>query len=41
LAAGFDKDAAVQGVVKFGFGFIEIGTLTKGQEGNPKSDCFD
>ncbi len=38
LAAGFDKDATLyKELSNFGFGFIEIGTLTpKGQEGNPK-----
>ena len=42
LAAGFDKDAALyQELSNFGFGFIEIGTLTpKGQEGNPKKRLF-
>lgn len=42
LAAGFDKDAKLyQELSNFGFGFIEIGTLTpKGQEGNPKKGCF-
>lgn len=43
LAAGFDKDAKLyQELSNFGFGFIEIGTLTPvGQDGNPKKDCFD
>jgi dihydroorotate dehydrogenase len=43
LKLGFDKDAKLyKELSNFGFGFIEIGTLTtKGQEGNPKSDCFD
>ena len=38
LAAGFDKDAKLyQELSNFGFGFIEIGTLTpKPQPGNPK-----
>ena len=38
LAAGFDKDAKLHNELSnFGFGFIEIGTLTpKPQEGNPK-----
>ena len=42
LAAGFDKDALLyKELSHFGFGFIEIGTLTpKGQEGNPKKRLF-
>lgn len=42
LAAGFDKDARLfQELDAFGFGFIEIGTLTpKAQEGNPKKRLF-
>jgi dihydroorotate dehydrogenase len=42
LAAGFDKDAKLYTELSnFGFGFIEIGTLTpKGQEGNPKNRLF-
>lgn len=42
LAAGFDKDAKLyQELSHFGFGFIEIGTLTpKPQEGNPKKRLF-
>ncbi len=42
LAAGFDKDAKLyKEISNFGFGFIEIGTLTpKGQEGNPKKRLF-
>jgi dihydroorotate dehydrogenase len=42
LAAGFDKDAKLyKELSNFGFGFIEIGTLTpKGQEGNPKKRIF-
>ena len=42
LAAGFDKDAKLFGpLANFGFGFIEIGTLTpKGQPGNPKKRLF-
>lgn len=42
LAAGFDKDAKLyEELSNFGFGFIEIGTLTpKGQEGNPKKRLF-
>lgn len=42
LAAGFDKDAKLFNQLHdFGFGFIEIGTLTpKAQEGNPKKRLF-
>lgn len=42
LAAGFDKDASLyKELSSFGFGFIEIGTITpKGQEGNPKKRIF-
>jgi len=42
LAAGFDKNAVlVDELSNFGFGFIEIGTLTpKPQEGNPKKRLF-
>ncbi len=42
LAAGLDKDAAMYSELEnFGFGFIEIGTLTpKAQEGNPKTRLF-
>ncbi|WP_293893125.1 quinone-dependent dihydroorotate dehydrogenase [Flavobacterium sp.] len=42
LAAGFDKDAkCYQELSNFGFGFIEIGTLTpKPQGGNPKKRLF-
>lgn len=42
LAAGFDKDAKLyQELSNFGFGFIEIGTVTpKPQEGNPKKRLF-
>ena len=42
LAAGFDKDAKLyKELSNFGFGFIEIGTLTpKGQDGNPKKRLF-
>ena len=38
LAAGFDKSAEVyNSLFKFGFGFIEVGTVTpKRQLGNPK-----
>ena len=42
LAAGFDKDAKFyRELTDFGFGFIEIGTVTpKPQEGNPKKRLF-
>ncbi|MFL1896945.1 quinone-dependent dihydroorotate dehydrogenase [Aquimarina sp. 2-A2] len=42
LAAGFDKDAKLFNELSdFGFGFVEIGTLTpKPQEGNPKKRLF-
>ncbi len=42
LAAGFDKDAVLYNELSdFGFGFIEIGTLTpKAQPGNPKKRLF-
>ncbi|GAA4274453.1 quinone-dependent dihydroorotate dehydrogenase [Aquimarina gracilis] len=42
LAAGFDKDAKLFNELHdFGFGFVEIGTLTpKSQEGNPKKRLF-
>lgn len=42
LAAGFDKDAKLyQELSNFGFGFIEIGTVTPvGQEGNSKKRLF-
>lgn len=42
LAAGLDKDAKLyRELNSFGFGFIEIGTLTpKPQEGNPKKRLF-
>lgn len=42
LAAGFDKDAKLyKELSNFGFGFIEIGTLTPTpQEGNPKKRLF-
>jgi dihydroorotate dehydrogenase len=42
LAAGFDKDAKLYNELShFGFGFIEIGTLTpKPQEGNSKKRLF-
>jgi dihydroorotate dehydrogenase len=42
LAAGFDKNAILYNELgNFGFGFIEIGTVTpKGQDGNPKKRVF-
>ncbi len=42
LAAGFDKDAKLyKELSNFGFGFIEIGTLTPvAQDGNPKKRLF-
>jgi dihydroorotate dehydrogenase len=42
LAAGFDKDAkCYKELSNFGFGFIEIGTVTpKPQAGNPKKRLF-
>ena len=42
LAAGFDKNAeAINGSLKLGFGFTEVGTITpKGQPGNPKPRVF-
>ncbi|MGY6650168.1 quinone-dependent dihydroorotate dehydrogenase [Wenyingzhuangia sp. IMCC45574] len=42
LAAGFDKNAVLfNELADYGFGFIEIGTVTpKGQEGNPKKRLF-
>lgn len=42
LAAGFDKNAqAVDGLKNYGFGFIEVGTVTpEPQEGNPKKRIF-
>ncbi|MBT8262855.1 MAG: quinone-dependent dihydroorotate dehydrogenase [Bacteroidia bacterium] len=42
LAAGFDKDAKLyRELENFGFGFIEIGTVTpRPQEGNPKKRLF-
>ncbi len=42
LAAGFDKNAVLYNELSnFGFGFIEIGTLTpKPQKGNPKKRLF-
>ncbi|CND65309.1 dihydroorotate dehydrogenase PyrD [Mycobacterium tuberculosis] len=42
LAAGFDKDAAVfEALGAFGFGHVEIGTVTgRGQPGNPRPRLF-
>ena len=42
LAAGFDKDAEVhRQMLGFGFGFVEVGTLTPlAQQGNPKPRLF-
>ena len=42
LAAGFDKDAEVFGpMLNFGFGFVEVGTLTpRPQRGNPRPRLF-
>ena len=42
LAAGFDKGAVVyQHLHRFGFGFVEVGTLTpRSQDGNPKPRLF-
>ena len=42
LAAGFDKDAkAFEALIKMGFGFVEIGSVTpKPQPGNPKPRAF-
>lgn len=42
LAAGFDKNATIyKQLSNFGFGFIEIGTVTPlAQEGNPKNRLF-
>ena len=42
LAAGFDKDAEIfDGLDTFGFGFVEIGTVTPlPQDGNPKPRLF-
>jgi dihydroorotate dehydrogenase len=42
LAAGFDKDARVTDAMRaFGFGFVEIGTVTpRPQAGNPKPRIF-
>ena len=42
LAAGFDKDARVPEALRdFGFGFVEIGTITpRPQPGNPRPRLF-
>ena len=42
LAAGFDKDGVVHdAMAKFGFGFVELGTVTpKTQAGNPRPRLF-
>jgi dihydroorotate dehydrogenase len=42
LAAGFDKDGRVpDAMAKFGFGFVELGTVTpKPQAGNPRPRLF-
>ena len=42
LAAGFDKNAEVyREMLGFGFGFVEVGTLTpRPQEGNPRPRLF-
>src|SRR5436853_3692930 len=42
LAAGFDKDAEVFAqMLGFGFGFVEVGTLTpRPQAGNPRPRLF-
>ncbi|HUO93623.1 MAG TPA: quinone-dependent dihydroorotate dehydrogenase [Rhizomicrobium sp.] len=42
LAAGFDKDARVpDAMAKFGFGFVECGTVTpRPQSGNPRPRLF-
>ncbi len=42
LAAGFDKNAvAIEALARFGFGFIEVGTVTTHpQEGNPRPRLF-
>lgn len=42
LAPGFDKDARVPHIMpRFGFGFVEVGTLTPlPQEGNPRPRLF-
>jgi len=42
LAAGFDKNGQIYNdLANFGFGFIEIGSLTPNEQmGNPKPRCF-
>ncbi len=42
LAAGFDKDArGTRGLAAFGFGFVEVGTVTaRAQPGNPPPRMF-
>ena len=42
LAAGFDKNGeAIDGLLRLGFGFVEIGTVTpSSQPGNPKPRMF-
>ena len=42
LAAGFDKNAiALKNLLKLGFGFVEVGTVTpRSQPGNPKPRLF-
>lgn len=42
LAAGFDKHAeAMDGLIKIGFGFVEVGSITpEPQPGNPKPRVF-
>ncbi|KAK3744480.1 hypothetical protein QZH41_012893 [Actinostola sp. cb2023] len=42
LAAGFDKNGiAVDGLLKMGFGFVEVGSITpKRQDGNPHPRVF-
>ena len=42
LAAGFDKNAEVaDAMLGFGFGFVEVGTLTpRAQPGNPRPRAF-
>lgn len=42
LAAGFDKNGeAVDSMLKLGFGFVEVGSITpQPQPGNPKPRVF-
>lgn len=42
LAAGFDKHAeAYPGLLKMGFGFVEVGSVTpRPQSGNPRPRVF-